>query len=52
MISGISYLVSKKGLVQAFEEVFPASDHRFCVRHLHSNLKNAGFRGLAFKNCL
>ncbi|KAL2246245.1 UNVERIFIED_CONTAM: hypothetical protein Sindi_2892700 [Sesamum indicum] len=42
----------QKGLVQAFEEVFPASDHRFCVRHLHSNLKNAGFRGLAFKNCL
>ncbi|KAL0452821.1 UNVERIFIED_CONTAM: hypothetical protein Slati_1260200 [Sesamum latifolium] len=45
-------LDKQKGLVQAFETVFPTSDHRFCVRHLHSNMKNAGYRGLAFKNCL
>ncbi|KAI3468197.1 hypothetical protein Pfo_024860 [Paulownia fortunei] len=24
----------------------------FCVRHLHNNFKNAGFKGLAFKNTL
>ncbi|KAL0305556.1 UNVERIFIED_CONTAM: hypothetical protein Sradi_5972900 [Sesamum radiatum] len=42
----------QKGLIQAFEEVFPGCDHRFCVRHLHNNLKNAGYRGLAFKTAL
>ncbi|KAL2237919.1 UNVERIFIED_CONTAM: hypothetical protein Sindi_0983600, partial [Sesamum indicum] len=42
----------QKGLMQAFEEVFPRCDHRFCVRHLHNNFKQAGFRGLAFKNAL
>ncbi|KAL0368060.1 UNVERIFIED_CONTAM: hypothetical protein Scaly_1024900 [Sesamum calycinum] len=31
----------QKGLIQAFEEVFPGCDHRFCVRHLHNNLKHA-----------
>ncbi|KAL0305105.1 UNVERIFIED_CONTAM: hypothetical protein Sangu_3050700, partial [Sesamum angustifolium] len=42
----------QKGLIQAFEEVFPGCDHRFCVRHLHNNFKNAGYRGLAFKTAL
>ncbi|KAL2245754.1 UNVERIFIED_CONTAM: hypothetical protein Sindi_2843600 [Sesamum indicum] len=42
----------QKGLIQAFQEVLPAAPHRFCVRHMHSNFKNAGFRGLAFKHAL
>ncbi|KAL0427803.1 UNVERIFIED_CONTAM: hypothetical protein Slati_2955100 [Sesamum latifolium] len=42
----------QKGLIQAFHVVFPNSAHRFCVRHLHNNFKNARFRGLAFKNAL
>ncbi|KAL0398119.1 UNVERIFIED_CONTAM: hypothetical protein Sradi_2155200 [Sesamum radiatum] len=42
----------QKGLIQAFHVVFPNSEHRFCVRHLHNNFKNAGYRGLAFKNAL
>lgn len=42
----------QKGLIQSFEEVFPDSDHRFCVRHLHNNFKSAGYRGLSFKNAL
>ncbi|KAK6146113.1 hypothetical protein DH2020_019982 [Rehmannia glutinosa] len=42
----------QKGLIQAFEEAFPDSEHRFCVRHLHNNFKNAGFRGISFKNAL
>ncbi|KAL0402558.1 UNVERIFIED_CONTAM: hypothetical protein Slati_4285700 [Sesamum latifolium] len=33
-------------------EIFPGSDHRYCVRHLHNNFKVAGFRGLAYKNAL
>ncbi|KAI3458672.1 hypothetical protein Pfo_015335 [Paulownia fortunei] len=42
----------QKGLIQAFEEVFPNSAHRFCVKHMHSNFKNIGFRGQAFKSAL
>ncbi|KAI3447350.1 hypothetical protein Pfo_004015 [Paulownia fortunei] len=42
----------QKGLIQAFEEVFPDSNNRFCIRHLHNNFKNARYRGLAFKNAL
>ncbi|KAL0409302.1 UNVERIFIED_CONTAM: hypothetical protein Sradi_1864600 [Sesamum radiatum] len=32
--------------------LFPNTEHRFCVRHLHSNFKSNAFRGLAFKNGL
>ncbi|KAG8377755.1 hypothetical protein BUALT_Bualt08G0066000 [Buddleja alternifolia] len=39
----------QKGLLLAFDNVFLGSDNRFCVRHLHGNLKRAGFRGLAYK---
>ncbi|KAL8515023.1 hypothetical protein ACS0TY_013927 [Phlomoides rotata] len=42
----------KKGLIQAFGEVFPDSQNRFYVRHLHGNFKSAGFRGLAYKEAL
>ncbi|KAL0431476.1 UNVERIFIED_CONTAM: hypothetical protein Sradi_0773600 [Sesamum radiatum] len=42
----------QKGLTHAFHTVFPNSAHRSCVRHLHNNFKNAGFRGLAFKNTI
>ncbi|KAL0367442.1 UNVERIFIED_CONTAM: hypothetical protein Sradi_3634300 [Sesamum radiatum] len=39
-------------LIQAFQEVLPGAAHRFCVRHMHSNFKNVGFKGLSFKNAL
>ncbi|KAL0456480.1 UNVERIFIED_CONTAM: hypothetical protein Slati_0987200, partial [Sesamum latifolium] len=42
----------EKGLMQALEKVFPGSDHRCCVRHLHNNFKHAGFRGQGFKIAL
>ncbi|KAL0447666.1 UNVERIFIED_CONTAM: hypothetical protein Slati_1894500 [Sesamum latifolium] len=42
----------QKGLIPAFETVFPAADNRFCVRHLHDNMKRVGFRGLAHKKAL
>ncbi|KAL0431976.1 UNVERIFIED_CONTAM: hypothetical protein Sradi_0823600 [Sesamum radiatum] len=29
----------QKGLMQAFGEIFPGGDHRYCVRHLHNNFK-------------
>ncbi|KAI3469867.1 hypothetical protein Pfo_026530 [Paulownia fortunei] len=42
----------QKSLIQAFEEVFSNSDNRFCVRNMHPNFKNDGFRGQAFKSAL
>ncbi|KAG8373238.1 hypothetical protein BUALT_Bualt11G0002900 [Buddleja alternifolia] len=49
----ITFLSDKqKGLIPAFEKVFPGADNRFCIRHLHGNMKRAGFRGLAHKLAL
>ncbi|KAL0423428.1 UNVERIFIED_CONTAM: hypothetical protein Sradi_0877600 [Sesamum radiatum] len=42
----------QKSLIPAFESVFPGATNRFCVRHLHNNMKTAGFKGLAFKKTL
>ncbi|CAN6251433.1 unnamed protein product [Urochloa humidicola] len=42
----------QKGLILAVAEVFPKSEHRFCVRHLYSNFKDAGFKGEILKNQL
>ncbi|KAL8510024.1 hypothetical protein ACS0TY_017017 [Phlomoides rotata] len=42
----------QKGLIQAFHSVFPGAEHRFYVRHLHNNLKSAGFNGLAYNQIL
>ncbi|KAK4404480.1 hypothetical protein Sango_0816600 [Sesamum angolense] len=42
----------QKGLIPAFESVFPGATNRFGVRHLHNNTKTTGFRGLAFKKTL
>ncbi|KAL0404539.1 UNVERIFIED_CONTAM: hypothetical protein Sradi_2094700 [Sesamum radiatum] len=42
----------QKGLIPAFECVFPGADNRFCVRHMHNNMKTTGLRGLAFKKGL
>ncbi|KAL0362027.1 UNVERIFIED_CONTAM: hypothetical protein Scaly_1157900 [Sesamum calycinum] len=35
----------QKGLIPAFETVFPTAENRFCVRHLHANMKRWGSRG-------
>ncbi|XP_012837504.1 PREDICTED: uncharacterized protein LOC105958046 [Erythranthe guttata] len=40
----------QKGLIPAFEELFQHADNRFCVRHLHNNMKKDGFGGLAIKH--
>ncbi|XP_012842534.1 PREDICTED: uncharacterized protein LOC105962758 [Erythranthe guttata] len=42
----------QKGLIPAFETLFPNAENRFCVRHLHSNMKRDGFTGLAIKTAL
>ncbi|KAG8366125.1 hypothetical protein BUALT_Bualt17G0043300 [Buddleja alternifolia] len=45
-------LDKQKGLIQAFNDVFLGSDHRFCVIHLLENFKKAGYRGATFKDAL
>ncbi|KAL0301426.1 UNVERIFIED_CONTAM: hypothetical protein Sradi_6419400 [Sesamum radiatum] len=42
----------QKGLILAFETVFPTAENRFCVRHLHANMKRVGFKGLSYKKVL
>ncbi|XP_012849451.1 PREDICTED: uncharacterized protein LOC105969249 [Erythranthe guttata] len=42
----------QKGLIPAFETLFPGAENRLCVRHLHSNMKKDGFGGMAIKSAL
>ncbi|XP_075478962.1 uncharacterized protein LOC142519825 [Primulina tabacum] len=39
----------QKGLIPALESLFPDAEHRFCVRHLESNMKRDGFKSVAVK---
>ncbi|XP_071728105.1 uncharacterized protein [Rutidosis leptorrhynchoides] len=41
----------QKGLVSAVAKVFPVAEHRFCLRHIHENMKK-NWRGVAYKNHL
>lgn len=45
-------LDKQKGLIEAFQKVLHGVDNRFCVRHLHGNMKKARFKGDAFKKAL
>nr|ABI34394.1 Mutator transposable element-related protein, putative [Solanum tuberosum] len=42
-------IVEKESLIEAFNEVLPYVNHRFCARHLHNNFKRAGFGGFTLK---
>ncbi|XP_031124314.1 uncharacterized protein LOC116027026 [Ipomoea triloba] len=42
----------QKGLIPAFHSKLSHVSHRFCVRHLYSNMKVAGFHGKAIKETL
>lgn len=42
----------QKGLIKALNENFKESAKRFCVKHLHCNMKTAGFTGNAVKESL
>ncbi|KAG8488109.1 hypothetical protein CXB51_018508 [Gossypium anomalum] len=49
----ISFMSDKeKGLLEAICMLFPNAETRHCVRHLHSNFKNAGFRTKELKDLL
>ncbi|XP_027150479.1 uncharacterized protein LOC113750733 [Coffea eugenioides] len=42
----------QKGLIQACDLVFPNAARRFCVKHMHANFSNAGFKGEALRKAL
>ncbi|XP_071704539.1 uncharacterized protein [Rutidosis leptorrhynchoides] len=42
----------QNGLLQAVARMYPCAEHRFCLRHLHENMKTKGFRGAAYKQLL
>ncbi|KAB1219738.1 hypothetical protein CJ030_MR2G005742 [Morella rubra] len=42
----------QKGLAQDFKAVIPMVDHRFCVKHLYANFRDANHRGVALKDKL
>ncbi|XP_061999138.1 uncharacterized protein LOC133716443 [Rosa rugosa] len=51
--SHFSFMSDKqKGLEQAIKELFPDSQHRHCVRHLHNNFRSDGHGGLELKQKL
>nr|XP_027083681.1 uncharacterized protein LOC113705983 [Coffea arabica] len=39
----------QKGIIQACETVFSNATHRFCVKHMHSNMSSAGFKEAAMR---
>ncbi|XP_071704428.1 uncharacterized protein [Rutidosis leptorrhynchoides] len=42
----------QKGLLEAVSIVFPCAEHRYCVKHIHENMKTKGFTGKVFKQHL
>ncbi|KAK1560930.1 hypothetical protein Q3G72_032472 [Acer saccharum] len=49
---GIVWITDKqKGLIDAIAQMFPNSEHRFCVRHMYNNFKSE-HKGLLFKQIL
>jgi hypothetical protein len=47
----MSFLL-KHGLLDVLEDLMPSLEHRYCVKHLHENLKRKGFKGKEFKDAL
>ncbi|KAK0602137.1 hypothetical protein LWI29_030703 [Acer saccharum] len=49
---GIVWIMDKqKGLINAIAQMFPNSEHRFCVRHMYNNFKSE-HKSLLFKQIL
>ncbi|GKC25464.1 hypothetical protein Tco_1027614 [Tanacetum coccineum] len=38
-------------IIPTIKHVYPSAEHRFCLRHIHENIKK-GWRGKLFKECL
>jgi hypothetical protein len=44
--------IIKQGLIKDLEEMMPSLKHRYCVKHLHANLKREGFKAKEYKDAL
>jgi hypothetical protein len=44
--------IIKQGLIQVLEELMSGLEHRYCVKHLHANVKGKGFKGKEYKDAL
>ncbi|GJU28084.1 mutator type transposase [Tanacetum coccineum] len=50
--SNFTFMSDKqKGLIPAIAQVFPCAEHRFCLRHIHENMK-LQFKGDLYKELL
>lgn len=47
----ISHNDTRKGIIQALATVFPSAEHKYCLRHIHKNMKKQ-WNGNAYKNLL
>ncbi|MFS7931778.1 putative transcription factor interactor and regulator CCHC(Zn) family [Helianthus anomalus] len=41
----------QKGILPALAKVYPSAEHRYCLRHIHENMKST-WRGSLYKNLL
>nr|GEW56771.1 hypothetical protein [Tanacetum cinerariifolium] len=41
----------KKGIIPAIKTVYPSAEHKYCLRHIHENMKQ-GWCGKAYKDLL
>jgi hypothetical protein len=41
----------QKGIIPAITKLYPSAEHRYCLRHIHQNMKQK-WRGKAFKDML
>ncbi|GJR43630.1 mutator type transposase [Tanacetum coccineum] len=41
----------QKGIISAIKTVYPSAEHRYCLRHIHENIKQ-GWCGQAYKDLL
>ncbi|KAB1202696.1 hypothetical protein CJ030_MR8G005805 [Morella rubra] len=44
--------LSPGGLLDALDIIVPFNEHRYCLKHLHSNIKGKGYKGQSFKDVL
>jgi hypothetical protein len=42
----------KQGFVNALKDLIPGAEHKYCVKHLHANIKRKCFKGKEFKDAL
>jgi hypothetical protein len=47
----LNHVLTKQGILPAIVKVFPCAEHRFCLRHIHENMK-ISFKGKLYKDML